>query len=648
MVPSNYTEPPRSEASKVKWFTEGEFWWRTSAAIAWMMIILPFILFICSIAAFMDLFHPFIWITESVAMMFNLSFWLSVCTYGAVNIVMLMSYAKFNTVRDVINQSRVAAILFPLHPARMFHILLFTVGGGLSAWCFLGIRDEEDNYFTKVSEKSEVFCLNEQLVFGILFGAWLGFYSSVNYFVNKEFHFVFPRVQQRKFFLIKMSIGSCIKQSIISCLKACRWFYILYYLLGNIPRDGLSNTLGISLDRDVPPLNTISGLLDLSLFWLILTTGTLILFVWSFGNKLLVIFHTQLYTFSVESSFHNQQDQRLCVVIKNRTVPLLKYLVMYDLCHLSQFSSKRRKQIFCLSQLSGRPANWSDISTECLFLIDSLTNKLSSEVSLQAQLQQPALDPKMFGSALSNGHANGHANGRANGHANGLEGQSPPPLYSSPYESPLSVTRRQQSRTSPGTVHLWSETTDDVQKIPSPRPTHSTNAISRLRNKTIDKLEYFVWRINQVPHNIACSLKERPIIGFLFDEIPEARTQAIFTDCQLHIWAVEALSRLVASSYTEDTFGVVQKSLPDIFVSLLSLLQALDKHSKLSLALTSKPAIQARPPRPQGKDGLRYQLRATLVSSIYRITNIFHDHLRSIPMAAEHEKKLQSFLEFRE
>ena len=54
--------------------------------------------------------------------------------------------------RDVINQSRVAAILFPLHPARMFHILLFTVGGGLSAWCFLG-RDEEDNYFTKVSEK---------------------------------------------------------------------------------------------------------------------------------------------------------------------------------------------------------------------------------------------------------------------------------------------------------------------------------------------------------------------------------------------------------------------------------------------------------------------------------------------------------------
>ena len=57
------------------------------------------------------------------------------------------------SVRDVIHQSRVAAMLFPFHPARMFHILLFTLGGGLSAWCFLGMGSEEDDYFTTVSEK---------------------------------------------------------------------------------------------------------------------------------------------------------------------------------------------------------------------------------------------------------------------------------------------------------------------------------------------------------------------------------------------------------------------------------------------------------------------------------------------------------------
>ena len=57
------------------------------------------------------------------------------------------------SVKDVIHPSRVAAILFPLHPARMLHILFFSLGGSLSAWWFLGIRNEEDGYFTKVSEK---------------------------------------------------------------------------------------------------------------------------------------------------------------------------------------------------------------------------------------------------------------------------------------------------------------------------------------------------------------------------------------------------------------------------------------------------------------------------------------------------------------
>ena len=57
------------------------------------------------------------------------------------------------SVKDVVHLSRVSAILFPLHPARMFHILVFVLGGGLSAWCFLGKRGEEEDYFTRVSEK---------------------------------------------------------------------------------------------------------------------------------------------------------------------------------------------------------------------------------------------------------------------------------------------------------------------------------------------------------------------------------------------------------------------------------------------------------------------------------------------------------------
>ena len=85
-------------------------------------------------------------------------------------------------------------------------------------------------------------------------------------------------------------------------------------------------------------------------------------------------------------------------VMKTLPVLFLRAVMYLSITVLSLF--------FCPG---GRPANWTDVSAECLSLIETLTNKLSAEVSLQAHLQQPALDPKVLGSSLANGHANGHA-----------------------------------------------------------------------------------------------------------------------------------------------------------------------------------------------------------------------------------------------
>ncbi len=69
--------------------------------------------------------------------------------------------------------------------------------------------------------------------------------------------------------------------------------------------------------------------------------------------------------------------------------------------------------LFLNCYTGGRPDNWTDISTECLYLIESLTNNLAAEVSLQTHFQQPPLDPKVLAPALTNGQANGHVNGHA-------------------------------------------------------------------------------------------------------------------------------------------------------------------------------------------------------------------------------------------
>lgn len=67
--------------------------------------------------------------------------------------------------------------------------------------------------------------------------------------------------------------------------------------------------------RDAPPLNTVSGLLDLSLFWLLLVSGSLILFVWTFGNKLLVIFHTQVNLFPFLVLFTDRSLSPILIII---------------------------------------------------------------------------------------------------------------------------------------------------------------------------------------------------------------------------------------------------------------------------------------------------------------------------------------------
>ena len=67
--------------------------------------------------------------------------------------------------------------------------------------------------------------------------------------------------------------------------------------------------------RDAPPLNTVSGLLDLSLFWLLLVTGSLILFVWTFGNRLLVIFHTQVNLIPFLVLFTDQSLNPILIIV---------------------------------------------------------------------------------------------------------------------------------------------------------------------------------------------------------------------------------------------------------------------------------------------------------------------------------------------
>ncbi|PVD23717.1 hypothetical protein C0Q70_16990 [Pomacea canaliculata] len=119
-------------------------------------------------------------------------------------------------------------------------------------------------------------------------------------------------------------------------------------------------------------------------------------------------------------------------------------------------------------------------------------------------------------------------------------------------------------------------------------------------------------------------LMTKPVLSYFLMELPDAKSRQLFATCQIPIWAIEALSHLAAASYREDKYGVVQQSLPTIITSLVTLHDNVEKYFKLQ-----PPAL-----RRYGRETpvaprllLSQQLRETLKTSIYRLTDTFSSHL---------------------
>ncbi|EDO46977.1 predicted protein [Nematostella vectensis] len=569
----------------VRWFTEGEFLWRSGASVAWLILFLPFLLLVYYAIASFDPLHPITWLTGFVSIAFETQFLIAVTFFSVITGFLAVCKGKLNSVQGVIHYSRVTSLLYLLHPARLFHTLVDVPCGMFCVWITTWLLMEPFNSLTTPISDSEDECyLNEPAVFLVTFGGWLGFYASLMAFLYNEFHYKFPKIQQRKFFLVKAAVWPCVYKSIALTFRATRWYYFLYWLAGNFPRYWLGNFLVASVNESEVPLNTISGLMNFRLLWLVLSTGMLLTFVWSMRNMLFVIFNTQRYIFPIESAVLAEKSQCLTAVLKDTSSPLLRHLAFLDLCQLSKFSSLRRKQLFSLSQPGGRPTNWTSISEECLEMLSTLTSDITDHVEYQMQVQQFTTEQRSF------------------------------------VGTPGKITKEEGRSVHSPVMH----------KEMNGNSTTREN-IERKKREKVDK-----WRVQMIPHYIANFLKQRPIVEILFKELPDYRSKTLFANCQLHIWAVEGLSRLVVASFKEDTFGVVQK--------------ALDQCAKFSSATAAgaKTTIQPRPPRPQGPEGNRHLLRLAVTSALYRITNTFRDHLYGIPMTQDHRDRLQSFLDCKE
>ncbi|XP_077471785.1 nucleoporin NDC1 [Stigmatopora argus] len=665
-------------ADQTCWFISKVICWRAAASIAWAVLLLPPTTAVFVILGRFSLFLPVQSLSECLSFLTSASGIFSCVLLCAVTAMVGFLIFEHYTVIPTLACSKIALLGQLLHPRHVANSLLHCVMGVIVAWCAavtIGGRYEMLGYPCGTSDNAPQVCLNEYHLILLLAGAFVGFSHTLFGVVQNMNYVPFHVVQEQKYLRFKGSLALVVKCSAVQAFYSVRQYLLVYFFLGYIPREWICKMFNLILYSSSHRLDTISGLLDLSLLYHLWISATFLLFTWYIALLLFRIFITEGYSFPVQSSFTEDVQQCLPRVLSDPQPTILKFLALQDLALLSQHSPLRRGEVFSLSQPGGHPHNWNAISKECQLLLADLTQRLVAYHDSIATNGRPK--------PLSSGSETKSSSSSSSGASCLEDGMSPkasslsfqkkrsifshtasspltapfsPPYLDSPFASPS--LRRLTSAVDQGSPwhgsvqsphimrrapKLWSTSTESQSNgsplqspdpLPSPkRGTPQPSLIAKFLQNKKEQVKSFV--------------SKRVLIAYLFNKLPEASSEALFADSQAHIWALEGLSYLIQASFSEDHFGVVQTSLASILNCMLLLQEAVDRHFKLPHASTKPVKTAVSMAEPSYKT-LRFALRAALKTAIYRITTTFGDHLNAVHMSAEHRKRLQHFLHYKE
>ncbi|KAF1672521.1 NDC1 protein, partial [Pygoscelis papua] len=634
--------------------------WRVAAAVAWSVLLLPVCTAAFVVLSGLDPFHPVRWISNSFNDLYTSYVIFCILLMSVVILVISIFNAEFYAVVPSIPCSRIALIGKIIHPQQVIHSVVHAVMGMLVAWCAAVMTKGKFQFLAVPCTPSESLddavpqmCLNEYHLFFLLSGAFMGYSYSLLYLINNMNYLPFPIIQQYKYLRFRRSLPLLVKHGCVESLYFVRNFCVVYYFFGYIPKVWISTTMDLHIDSKLHPLDTLTGLLDLSLFYHAWLCGVFLLITWYIAWLLFKIYATETHHFPVQPTFAEETDQCLPKILNSNPPLIIKFLALQDLMLLSQYSPVRRQEVFSLSQPGGHPHNWTAISRECLSLLSDLTQRLIMQQEAAAangRAKQPAgelkVSPQTPGAVVTEDMSfqSQRSNIVPRASMSSLVKSSLMPLKTSPgsdvgspFSSPalnckmgiLDVNSPWHgSVQSPHVVRrgpkLWTSGSD-LQMNGSHHESFPVLSAARVGSEAVQPNFIYTWLQNK-QEQMKNFLSKRVLIMYFFSKHPEASIQAVFSDAQMHIWALEGLSHLVAASFTEDQFGVVQTTLPAIMNTLLTLQEVVDRHFKL-------PHVSSKPPRISGSlvdtsyKTLRFALRASLKTALYRITTVFGEHL---------------------
>ncbi|KAM6327127.1 nucleoporin NDC1 [Podargus strigoides] len=645
------------------------------------MLLLPVCTLVFVFLSGLDLFHPVRWMSNSFNDLYTSYVIFCILLMYVVILVISIFNAEFYAVVPSIPCSRLALMGKIIHPQQVIHSIAHALMGMLVAWCAAVMTKGRFQFLAvpctppgSLDDAVPQMCLNEYHLFFLLSGAFTGYSYSLLYLINNMNYLAFPMIQQYKYLRFRRSLPLLVKHSCVESLYFVRNFSVVYYFFGYVPKVWISTTMDLLIDSKLHPLDTLTGLLDLSLFYHAWLCDVFLLVTWYTAWLLFKIYATETHHFPIQPTFAEETDQCLPKILNSNPPLIIKFLALQDLMLLSQYSPVRRQEVFSLSQPGGHPHNWTAISRECLSLLSDLTQRLITQQEAAAangRAKQPAgelkVSPQTPGAIVTEDMSfqSQRSSVVPKTSVSSLVKSSIMPLKASPgsdigspFNSPAlngklgvldanspwhgSVQSPRVMRRGP---KLWTSCSD-LQMNGSYHESFPVLSAARVGSEAVQPSFIYTWLQNK-QEQIKTFLLKRVLIVYFFSKHPEASIQAVFSDAQMHIWALEGLSHLVAASFTEDQFGVVQTTLPAILNTLLTLQEVVDRHFKL-------PHVSSKPPRVSGSlvdtsyKTLRFALRASLKTALYRITTVFGEHLNAVQVSTEHKRRLQQFLEYQE
>lgn len=132
------------------------------------------------------------------------------------------------------------------------------------------------------------------------------------------------------------------------------------------------------------------------------------------------------------------------------------------------------------------------------------------------------------------------------------------------------------------------------------------------------------------------------MFSHIYKENTNYKTEQLFVDSFLVINALKGLSNLAMHSFTEDEYGIVQQTLPDIINTFIELQKILEKFNPSHTSTTISFKVLQRTDANR-IELLMQKLTFILNESMFKITQTFGTSLKSFGLSEEAMHRMKRF-----